>query len=164
MAKPTKYAVLISVACTILAIIGVAIGLLKGNPLVIIFFLLPTVVYEVYRTEGNSTKTSSVILLLILIGEIIVLLFNVNFNVAEFLDTTEKVVGGYIVPLGDIKIVGPSLMAVLSIILFVKTYGIYTRWLAVVIFIASFAIIYCIDPLIFKDLFKYAVKEGMNNI
>ena len=82
----------------------------------------------------------------------ILILFNVNFNLAEFLGDSEKYIGGYLVPLGDIKIVGPTLMAVLSVILFVRTRGIYTRWLAATIFVTSFAIVFAIDPDIFGDL------------
>ena len=55
-------------------------------------------------------------------------------------------------------------MAVLSIILFIRTYGAYTKWLAVIIFVTSFAIIYTIDPLIFKELLKYAVQQGVDSL
>jgi hypothetical protein len=164
MAKPTKYAPLICTICMILAIIGIILGLLTLKPLIPIFFLLPTVIYEVYRTEGESTRASSIILLVVLIAEVVLIVFRINFNLAEYLDATEKTIGGYLVPLGDIKIVGPIVMAVLSVILFVRTYGPFTKWLAVVIFVTSFAIIYTIDPLIFKELLKYAVKQGVDSL
>ncbi len=162
MAKPTKNATLICTIVSIIALIGIIAGLLMDNTLIIIFLLLPTVIYEVYRTEGKSTKTSSIILLIVLIAEIILILFKVNINVAEFLGTTEKYIGGYLVPLGDIKILAPTLMAILSVILFTRTYGVYTKWLAVTIFITSFAIIYSVNPTIFSDLLKSAVQEGLN--
>lgn len=164
MAKPTKNATLICTILSIIALIGIIAGLLMDNTLVIIFLLLPTVIYEVYRTEGKSTKASSIILLVVLIAEIILILFKVNINIAEYLGTTEKYIGGYLVPLGDIKILAPTLMAVLSVILFSRTYGVYTKWLAVTIFITSFAIIYSINPAIFSDLFKSAVQEGLNRL
>lgn len=164
MAKPTKYASLICTIVTVVAAIGILIGLFTGNTLTIVILLLPAAIYEVYRTEGDSTRAASAILLAVLIAEIVLILFNINFNVAEFLGTSQKEIGGYLVPLGDLKIVGPSVMAVLAIILFVKTYGVYTRWLAVTIFVTSFAIIYSIDPGVFMDLFKYAIQEGINQI
>lgn len=164
MAKPTKDAPLICTICTILALIGIVAGVMSHNPLFTIFFLLPTAIYEVYRTEGESTRASSIILLLVLIAEIILLIFNINFNLAEYFDSTEKSIGGYLVPLGDIKIVGPTVMAILSVILFMRTYGTFTKWLAVVIFVTAFAIIYTIDPVIFKDLFKYAVQQGVDGL
>lgn len=164
MAKPTKYAPLICAIVSVLALMGIIIGLLTGHTLVIVFLLLPAVIYEVYRTEGESTKAASVILLLILIAEIILILFNLNFNLAEYFQDTQKNIAGFLIPLGDLKIVAPSIMAVLSIVLFIRTYGTFTKWLAVTIFVTSFAIIYSIDPAIFKDLFKYAVEQGVDRI
>ena len=55
-------------------------------------------------------------------------------------------------------------MAILSVILFVRTRGVFTKWLAVVIFITSFAIVYSIDPTVFSNLLKYAVDEGLRRI
>lgn len=164
MAKPTKYAPHICTLVTIIALLGIIVGLLSGNALWVVFLLLPAAIYEAYRTEGASTKTSSILLLVVLILEMVLILFNVNFNLAEYLDTTEEYIGGYLVPLGDIKIVGPALMAILSVILFVRTRGVFTRWLAVVIFVTAFAIVYVIDPNVFGDLFKYALQEGLNRI
>jgi hypothetical protein len=164
MAKPTKYAVPICIVLSIIAVIGILIGLIFRSPLVIIIFLLPTVIYEIYRTEGKSTKASSWLLLLVLIAEIILIVFRINFNIAEYLGVTEKYIGGYLVPLGDIRVIGPAIMGVLSVVLFVRTYGVYTKWLAVIIFITSFALIYSIDPVAFNDLLKYGVEEGLNRV
>ena len=100
----------------------------------------------------------------LLVAQIFLLLFNIQFNLAEFLGTSQEYIGGYLVPLGDIVVVGPTLIAVLSVILFVRTRGVFTRWLAVVIFISAFAIIYSVDPELFTDLFKYGVQEGMRRI
>jgi hypothetical protein len=164
MAKPTKYATPICIVMSILAIIGIATGLIFKSPLFIIFFLLPTVIYEVYRTEGRSTKTSSILLLLVLIGEVILIIFKISFNLAEFLGDSEKYVGGYLVPLGDLRIIAPTIMAVLSVILFMRTRGVYTKWLAVIIFITAFALVYTIDPQAFSDLIKYATEEGLRQV
>jgi hypothetical protein len=162
--KPTKYAPHICTGVTIVALIGIIAGLLTGNALWAVILLLPAAIYEAYRTGGKSTKASSILLVLILILEIFLILFNVNFNLVEFLGTTEKSIGGYWVPLGDIKVVGPTAMAVLSVILFTRTRGKFTKWLAVTIFITSFAIVYTIDPEIFSELFKYAVNEGLDRM
>lgn len=162
--KPTKYAPHICTVVTIVALIGIIAGLLTGNALWAVILLLPAAIYEAYRTGGKSTKASSILLVLILILEIFLILFNVNFNLVEFLGTTQKNIGGYWVPLGDIKVVGPTAMAVLSIILFTRTRGKFTKWLAVTIFITSFAIVYTIDPEIFSELFKYAVNEGLDRM
>jgi hypothetical protein len=164
MAKPTKYAPHICTAVTILALVGIVIGLLKESTLVMVFLLLPATIYEVYRTEGKSTKASSVLMLVLLIAQIFLVIFNVEFNLAQFLGTSQEYVGGYLVPLGQITVVGPTLMAVLAVILFVRTRGRFTRWLAAVIFITAFAIIYSVDPDIFTELFRYGIQEGMRRI
>lgn len=102
-----------------------------------VILLLPATIYEVYRTEGKSTKASSVIMLLLLIAQIFLVFFDVKFNLAEFLGTSQEYIGGYLVPLGEI---------------------------AVVIFITAFAIIYSIDSDLFSELFKYGVREGMQRL
>lgn len=164
MAKPTKYATPICLVLSILALIGIIAGLLLKSPLIIIILLLPTAVYEVYRTEGKSTKASSILLLLVLIAEILLIVFKVNFNLAEYLGMDERYIAGYIVPLGDIKIFGPIIMAVLAVVLFIRTYGKYTKWLAVIIFITSFAIVYTLDPEAFQELLRFGVEEGLDSV
>lgn len=162
--KPTKYAPHICTAVTIVALIGIVIGLLTSNALWPVILLLPTALYQAYRTGGRSTKAASLLLVGILILEIILLAFGVSFNLVEFLGTTQQRVGGYLVPLGDITIVGPTVMAVLSVILFTNTRGRFTKWLAVTIFVTCFAIVYTIDSETFNELLRYAVQEGFRRI
>jgi hypothetical protein len=164
MAKAYKHAALICIVLTLLTAIGIVIGLLTSKPIITILFLLPTVIYEVYRTEGKSTKLASWILLLVFIIEIILIATNISFNLTTFFGETEKYVGGYRVPLGDIKIVGPVVMAILSIILFVRTRGKYTKWLAVLIILTCIAIVYTLDPSNFSTLIRTGVEEGMDRI
>jgi ABC-type transport system involved in cytochrome bd biosynthesis fused ATPase/permease subunit len=66
------------------------------------------------------------------------------------------------VPLGDLRIVGPAIVAVLAVILFTRTRGVYTKWLAVIIFVTCFAIIYLIDPVVFQELIRYGVQAGLS--
>jgi len=164
MAKPTKYATLICTIVSILALVGIIIGILMSKPLLIVIFLIPTAAYEVYRTEGPSTVWASWVLLIVLILEIVLIAANINFDLASFFGESEKVVAGYTVPLGDIKIVGPIVIVILSIILFARTRGRYTKWLAAVIFITCFAIVYAINPEIFKNLLGLVVDRGIESI
>ena len=164
MAKPYKHAALICIVLTILAAIGIIIGLLTLRPIITIIFLMPTVIYEVYRTEGKSTKWAAWVLLAVFIVEIILVATNISFNLATFFGVTEKWVAGHRVPLGDIKVVGPVIMVILSIILFVRTRGRYTKWLAVIIFITCFAIVYTLDPTVFSRLVRIGVQEGLEKI
>jgi len=164
MAKPYQHATKICSILTFLAAAGILWGLNVQNPLITMIFLLPTVIYEVYRTEGASTKSAAWGLLAVYILEIVFILGNISFDLAGFLETEQQYVGGHAVPLGDIKIVAPTAMAALSAVLFTRTRGRYTKWLAVIIFISSFAIVYALDPTVFDRLVKIGVKEGLRKI
>jgi len=164
MAKPYQYASRICLGLTLLAIIGVFWSLSTLNPLAAMLFLLPTVLYEVYRTEGKSTKSASWGLLIVFILEIVFIVGNISFDLASFLGTEQRYVAGYTIPLGDIKVVAPVIMAALSAVLFTRTRGRYTKWLAVIIFASSFAIVYSLDPTVFARLLKIGVKEGLDKI
>jgi len=164
MAKPYENATPICIVLTVVALIGIIIGLATKIPLITILCLLPTVAYEVYRTEGESTKYASWGLLGVFIIEIILILFNVQFDLASYLGVSEQYISGYTVPLGDIKIVGPIIMAILSIVLLIRTRGKYTRWLAVNIIVASFALIYVLDPMIFQRYIQIASESLLRNI
>lgn len=161
MAKPTQFAPHICAACSALALLGVVLGFWLSSPLLMVVLLLPTALYEAYRTEGKSTKASSFLLVAVLVLEILLVLFNIDFNLAGVLGTDQQYIAGYLVPLGDIRVVGPTLMAVLAVILFVRTRGVYTRWLAVVVLATSFAIVYGLDPVIFQDLLRLAIEQGL---
>lgn len=159
MAKPTEHAPLICTILMIIAIIGSIFGLTNHNPLIVIIALLPTVIYEVYRTEGDSTRASSWLMLAVLIAEAILIIFNINFDLGQYLGRNEAYIGGAYVPIGDIKVLTPTILAILSAILFSRTAGVYTKWLSVIIFITSFVLIYTIAPTAFSDLMKAAIER-----
>lgn len=79
----------------VIAIIGIILGFIFKQPFIPIVLLVPTVIYEADRTEGKSTKTASIILVVVLLAEIILVLFNIQFNVAEFLGFDRPLVDGY---------------------------------------------------------------------
>ncbi len=159
MPKPTTYATPICIALTIFALIGILLGLALGRVIIPMIALLPVAIYEVYRTEGASTKISSWLMLIVIVAEIVFLIFNINWNLANFLGTDTQYVAGYTISLGDVKVVAPLAMAVLSVILFIRTYGVYTKWLAAIIFVSAFVIIYILDPNIYKETIRTAVQE-----
>ena len=164
MAKPTTNAGLICSILSVILAVGIIIGLIINSPLVIILLLLPTVIYEAYRTEGESTRWASWAMLLLIAAEIIMVLFGIKFDVAQYLGASSQYVAGYHVPLGDLKVIFPSLLVILSIVLFTRTAGVYTRWLAVLIFIGSFAIVYTLDAAIFQQLIRLGINQGLNQI
>jgi len=162
MPKPTRYATSICLVLTIIAAIGLIFGWLNHNVLIILVLLLPAVIYEVYRTEGDSTKWASWVMLITVVAEIWFIWKNVSFDLAQYVGVSEQYVGGFWVPLGDIKVIFPILMAVLAGILFFRTYGKYTKWLAIIIFISAAATVYIIDPAIIKTMLPGLIQQGAN--
>jgi hypothetical protein len=139
MAKPTKYAALICIILTAIAAAGFGIGIWQRSPLLAAIGLLPAVGYEAYRTEGRSTKLSSVLIVIVLIALIALIAFKVSFDLSPLLKQIG--VGGR----WDAKLAGPVLLAVLSLLLLRRTEGIYTKWLAVVILLAAAGIFFLLD-------------------
>lgn len=165
MAKPTRHAALYCTILSVVTIIAALIAFYTRQPLWIIIGLLPAVLYEAYRTEeGASTKVASILLLIILVLEMVLVIFNVKFDLAAFFGETTKYVAGYSLPLGDIKIFGPMLSALLAVVLFFRTGGIYTKWLSVVICIGSLAAVSIINPIFFQSVLKLIVSGLLNRI
>jgi len=164
VAKPTRYATLICAIMSVVAVIFIIGGLLMRNSIVILVGLTPSVVYEVYRTEGESTRWASWAMAGVLVLEFVLVIFHIGFDLAGFLGASSQQVAGYSVPLGDIRIVGPAVMAVLAIILILRTRGVYTRWLAANIIVCVLALTYVLDPNVFQELLRQGVQEGMNQI
>jgi hypothetical protein len=90
MAKPTKNATLICVLLSILAIVGILLGRKVDSILITMFLLLPTVIYEIYRTEGKSTKYASWGLLVVFVAEIILIVCKVQYNLVQFFQADTK--------------------------------------------------------------------------
>lgn len=152
MAKPTTYATPICLVLSILGVMGIILGFVYHSPLLITILLLPAVAYEAYRTEGDSTRWASWVMLLLILAELICMIFKINYDLAALAGGASVYAVGYYLPLGDIKVVFPIVMVMLSFILFFRTIGKYTKWLAVLIFISAVAIVYLFDPEILKQL------------
>jgi len=164
MAKPTKHAPKICWATTIVMAIGALAALLTEQPMWGVVGLLPATIYQVYRTEGESTTWASWAMLgvLVLLGAL--LLLGVDVDLSTLLGRTSETVAGYEVPLGPITMVGPVVMAVLSMILIARTRGRYTKWLAVVILVGSGALIYVLDPAALGHWFSEALRLGLRRL
>lgn len=164
MARPTKYASLICAIMSVVAAIGIIVGLAAKSPIVILIALTPSVAYEAYRTEGESTRWAAWVMVGVLVLELVLVIFNIGLDLAGLLGTSSEQVAGYTVPLGDVRIVGPALMGVLALILIVRTRGVYTRWLAVNIIACVLALTYVLDPNVFQELLRQGVQEGVNQM
>lgn len=144
---------------TVMALIGTFVAMGAKSPLLMLLFLLPAVIYEVIRTEpGASTKFSSILLLIIIVLEIILILFGVNYDLAKFFGEEEKYVAGYTLPLGDVKVFGPLLTAILATVLVFRTYGTYTKWLSIVIALGSLVAVFLISPTFFQQALKLIIN------
>lgn len=150
---------LVCTILTILMIVGIIWGFAAKSPLVITVFLLPVVVYEIYRTRGVSTTMSSWILGIVLVLEIIFIVFGVSWDLGSYLNLEYSYIGGQYVPLGDIKILAPILLAIFSTVLFLRTAGPYTKWLSVIIFASAFVTIYIMSPGMFRELLRSSIQQ-----
>ncbi len=164
MAKEFKHAALICTLITAGALIGMVVGVSFKLPLIVLTLMLPAVIYEIYRTEGVSTKFASLGMLVILIAEAVLIIANININLAHIMGNKADITR-YRIPLGDVKTLGPIIIAALSGILIRRTAGKYTIWLGVVILVSSIALLYAINPDILSQLFSGGVvEEGIRRI
>jgi hypothetical protein len=164
MARPTKNAPLICGILSAVAVLGIIFGLVAKSPVIVLIAMAPSVAYEVYRTEGETTKWASWALAGVLVLEFILVVFKISIDIGAFLGSTSQQVAGYQIPLGDLRIVGPAVIAVCALILIVRTRGVFTRWLAVNIIVTALALTYVLDPTVFVDLLRQGAQEGLNQI
>ena len=141
MARSTEHAALICAVLTIITAAGAAAAIYWKQPLAIIFAALPAAAYELYRTEGFTTRLASAGVLAVLAAEIVLIVGKIELNVARF-------VGSYVgsMPVVDAKLAGPVIIALLAVMLVRRTAGIYTKWLAIVLLGAAVALFYVLDP------------------
>lgn len=147
---------------TVLACLGILLGFHYFSPLLIILFLFPAVIYEVIRTQGESTKSASLIMLAALSVEFLLIVFNINFDLAKFLNMSTFYFQGTPLPLGELKTLIPAAVAVASIVLIKNTRGIYTKWLSIIIIAGSVALIYSLTPDDFAKFAQMGIKTLMN--
>ncbi len=159
MAQSTKHAFLICLALTIIAAAGGAAAVYWKKPLAVIICALPAAAYEVYRTEGLMTKLAALGIFAVFIAEILFIAFGFKLDVGKY-------IARYIsfLPTVDAKLLGPVVIAILAIMLVRRTAGIYTIWLAVVLFVSAAALLYSLDPALFKSMVQPAVKEGIRRV
>ena len=100
-----------------------------------------------------------IFLLIILVVEFILIVFKVNFDLSAFFGQESKYVAGYYLPMGDIKIFGPILAAILSVVLFFRTAGVYTKWLSVIICVGSLTAVYIMNPVFFQSILKIIINK-----
>lgn len=166
MAQEYKHAMLYCIVTTVIAALGIILGLLFKKPLVIALSMLPAIIYEIYRTEGTHTRLASWLSLAVLIAEAYVIITGITVDITKY-------ISGFLTEFPDIGnihlgLIGPVILVILAIYLFKNTAGIYTRWLSVVILITSVAVFYSMSPeklskLIQSDKVQESIKRGIEN-
>lgn len=145
------------IICTILTIITLAtiiLGFYLKNPFIIIVGIFPAAIYEAIRTEGFYTKAGSIIILLAVILEILALRGIIKFNLANFFNQETMYFSGYYITLGDVIMIFPALAAIISLVLFFRTYGIYTKWLSILLLASSVCLLYLVNKEGLIDLIR----------
>lgn len=99
-------------------------------------------------------------MLILLLGSIALVVFNINYDLRNLLGQQQRTEAGQTIPLGDVKMVMPALMGVFALILLIRTRGRFTKWLALVIFVAAVVIVYLIDPEAMREL----LRQGLSRI
>jgi hypothetical protein len=146
LARPTTYATQICIALTVLAAVGIALGFATGEVMYPIVFLAPTVAYEAYRTEGRSTRWASWTLAALMVALIVVAAMGIEYDLRELFGDEIVYSGDESIPLGDVNVVFPTAMAILAAVLWGRTRGVYTRWLAGIIFVTALVVTHLTTP------------------
>ncbi len=159
MAQSTKYATLICVIMTILLVVLSFIAYKINKPLLIPLIMIPIAAYEVYRTEGVSTKWASWGVLAGIIIEAILVVGGIKINISKIISLVYPLDANI-----DLSAAIPVLIALCAIMLVKKTAGIYTKWLAVLIIAGAAVLFYLIDPSMFGSILSSGVKEGIDKL
>lgn len=145
------------VICGILTIITFAtiiLGYYFKNPFYIIAGILPAAIYEAVRTEGYYTKIGSVGIMALSILEILAIKGLIKFDLAAWMGRDYFYFSGYSLPLGDIIFIFPAAAVIISLVLLFRTYGIYTKWLSVLLIASSATLLYLVNKETLFELLK----------
>lgn len=152
-----KIATKICIILSIISIICLILGIVLKNPYIIIIGILPAAIYETWRTTGFYSKSASVGIFALSVLSVLTLLDYLKFSLIGGAENQKNIyLQGYYLPLGDAKFVLPAAIFLLAIILFLRTYGKYTKWLSVIILGNSIGLIYLVN--------KDALIEILTNI
>lgn len=146
--KPKENPAIPKIICGILTLATIAtilLGFYYKNPFIIICGIIPAAIYEMVRTEGYYTRSSSIIITILVILEVLAIKGVIKFNLANWMGRDQAYFGGYWLPLGDITFIFPAVAVILSIVLFFRTYGVYTKWLAILLLASSACLLYLVN-------------------
>jgi len=141
----TKIPAIICTVITILVLIGLVVSIIFKNPYYIITGMFLAAIYELWRTEGYYTKMESLGILVLLVLEILALRGIIKIDLAKEFNAKEIYLSYRSFPLGDIRIILPIGMVLVSLGLLWRTYGVYTKWLSILLVISSLVLLYLVN-------------------
>ena len=159
MAKSYTYAVWICAAASVIAGAGIVAGIMRTNALIPILCLLPAAVYEAWRTEGRFTRLASWGMLVILIAQAALLISKISINLSSYAAKAGIALPDTLKALCNLNVIFPAVVIACSVYLFRRTAGVYTKWLSVIILLASASILYILVPESLKMIVE-AVKQN----
>ena len=155
--KPRENPKVPKIVCAILTVVTIMtilLGFYLKNPFIIICGIFPVAIYEATRTEGHYTRAGSFFILILVILEILAIKGFIKLNLSHFFGREETFFSGYIIPLGDIVFIFPAIASIISFVLVLRTWGIYTKWLAFLLLASSVALLYIVNKETLFDLLR----------
>ena len=140
---------------TVSILVTIILGFYLKNPLIIIIGIVPAAIYEAIRTEGYYTKAGSIAVMVLVILEILAIRGLIKLNLANLIGAGEIYFSGYFLPLGELTFIFPIAAAIISLVLIRRTYGIYTKWLSVLLLISSLCLLYLVNKESLFELLRY---------
>ena len=145
----------ICLVLTVFTLVTIILGFYLKNPFILIIGILPVAIYEAIRTEGYYTKAGSIAVMVLVILEILAIKGIIKLNLANLLGQGEVYFSGYFLPLGELTFIFPIVAAIISLVLIRRTYGIYTKWLSVLLLSSSLCLLYLVNKESLFELLRY---------
>jgi hypothetical protein len=149
-----RVAMWICIALTVVTLLTIGLGFYLKNPYLVILGIFPAAIYEAIRTEGYYTKAGSIFIMVLVLLEIVAIRGWIHFDLSTFFGREEMYFSGFILPLGNIIFIFPAVTAIISVVLFIRTYGIYTKWLSILLLLSSIMLIYLLNSQTLLELIK----------
>lgn len=149
-----RLAIILCACLTVVTLVTIILGFYLKNPYIVILGILPAAIYETVRTEGYYTKAGSILIMVLTLLEILAIRGWIHFDLASALGRDTIYFSGYILPLGNIVFIFPAVAAIISVVLFFRTYGPYTKWLSILLLLSSATLIYLLSKESLFDLIR----------
>lgn len=159
MAKPFKNALPVCLILTLIALIGCLLAFFFKLPLLSALFILPAAVYEVYRAEGILTKAASGIYTVIMLVLSVMIIFSLDLKLDGLLQLANLSAGKLLAPFAALSTVLVLAAAALGVFIFLKTGGVFTRWLGIDLALAGLFQFFIMRRELFIEIIRNIGKE-----